>query len=138
MAKLHGHRSGKSNSHGAVWGLTMSIRLQLKSKPGLGIYAVIIDGRNAQYNNGWTGTSDYNEGMVANGAGIIVEGATLNVSIEYAWVPNPTPVSKLTPSKSSAPPGISIGGYHVLYIVVAAILIVAAATTTVLMLRRRE
>ena len=54
--------------------------------------------------------------MIVNGAGIIVNGATSNVSIEYAWVPVPSPASTISPEKSPVPIGVSIN-YSVFYAV---------------------
>ncbi len=103
----------------------------------VGVYAVFIDGRNAKYNEGWTGTAEYNEGMIVNGAGIVVEGATSNVSIEYAWVPIPTPASTITTEKSSIPIGESVN-YSVFYAVAAAIIVFAAVATTDMLLRLKK
>ncbi len=100
------------------------------------VYAVFIDGRNASYNNSWTFTGN-NEGMVVNGVGVIVNGATSNVSIEYAWYPVPSPASAVSPEKSPAPIGVSVN-YSVFYAVVAAIIVFAAVATTDLLLRLKK
>ena len=97
------------------------------------VYAVFIDGRTAPYNDSWTFTAD-DEGMVVNGVGVIVNGATSNVSIEYAWYPVPSPASTVSPEKSPAPIGVSVN-YSVFYAVVAAIIVFAIVATTDLLLR---
>src|SRR5208283_2331557 len=102
----------------------------------VGVYAVFIDGKNTQYNNGWTDTVD-DEGMVPNGTGIVINGATSNVSIEYAWVPVPSPASTIAPEKSPVPIGASVN-YSVFYAVVAAIIVFAAVATTDLVLRQKK
>jgi len=100
------------------------------------VYAVFIDGRNAPYNNSWTFTGN-NEGMVVNGVGVIVNGATSNVSIEYAWYPVPSPASAISPEKSPVPIGAS-GNYSVFYAVAAATIVFAAVATTDLLLRLKK
>jgi hypothetical protein len=102
------------------------------------VYTVFIDDRNAQYNDGWTGTVDYDEGRIVNGAGIAVNGATSNVSIEYAWVPVPSPASTISSENSPVPHGVSVKDYSVFYGVVAAIIVLAVVATTVLMLSRKK
>ena len=103
----------------------------------VGVYAVFIDGKNTQYNDGWTDTVD-DEGMIANGTGIVINGATSNVSIEYAWVPAPTPASTISPENSPVPHGVSVKNYSVFYAVVAIIIVFAVVATTVLVLRRKK
>jgi hypothetical protein len=98
------------------------------------VYAVFIDGRNAPYNDSWTVTGD-DGGMIVNGAGIIVNGATSNVSIEYAWVPVPTPI--ISQEKVSVPIGVSVN-YSIFYAVAAAIIVFAAVVTTDLLLRLKK
>ena len=102
----------------------------------VGVYAVFIDGKNTQYNDGWTDTVD-DEGMIANGTGIVINRATSNVSIEYAWVPVPTPASTISPEKSPVPIGVSVN-YSVFYAVAAAIIVFAAVATTDLLLRLKK
>jgi hypothetical protein len=53
---------------------------------------VYVDGNLASFNTNWTNVDDI--GMIPYGTGIIVTGAASNVSINYAWVPVPEPVSK--------------------------------------------
>ena len=59
---------------------------------------VYIDGKEAQYNNSWT----TNNGIIPYGTGLIVNGATSNVSIKYAWAPVPAPANQ-SPTDSSLP-----------------------------------
>jgi len=100
------------------------------------VYAVFIDGKNAPYNNSWTFTGD-NEGMIINGAGIIVNGATSNVSIEYAWLPVPSPTSTISAEKSSVPISESTN-YSSFFAFAAAIIVFAAVVTTDLLLRLKK
>lgn len=57
---------------------------------------VYVDGNLAPFNTNWTNGDDI--GMIPFGTGIIVNGATSNVSINYAWVPVPEPVGKSSSS----------------------------------------
>jgi len=50
---------------------------------------VYVDGKEAPFNTNWTNVDDI--GMIPYGTGIIVNGATSNVSISYSWVPIPEP-----------------------------------------------
>ena len=75
--------------------------------------------------------------MIVNGAGIVVNGATSNVSIEYAWVPVPSPASTISPEKSPVPIGESVN-YSSFYAVAAAIIVFAAVATTDLLLRLKK
>jgi len=99
------------------------------------VFAVFINGRNAPYNNSWTFTGD-NSGIV-NGVGVIVNGASSNVSIEYAWYPVPSSASTISPEKSPAPIGVSINN-SVFYVVVAAIMVFAVVVATDLLLRLKK
>ncbi len=103
----------------------------------VGVYAVFIDSKNTQYNNGWTDTVN-DEGMVANGTGIVINGATSNVSIEYAWVPVPSPASTATSESSTVPPDVPLKVDSTFYVVLAAIIVFAAVITTDLLLRLRR
>jgi len=103
----------------------------------VGVFAVFIDGRSAKYNDGWTGTAEYNEGMIVNGAEIVVNGATSKVSIEYAWLPVPSPASTISAEKPSDPIGVSVN-YSSFYAVAAAIIVFAAVATTDLLLRLKK
>ncbi len=100
------------------------------------IYAVFIDGRNAPYNNSWTFTGD--TVGIANGVGIIVNSATSNVSIEYAWYPVPSPASAISPGNSPVPTVESIEDYSTFYAILAAIIIFAAVVTTDMLLRLKK
>ena len=53
---------------------------------------VFIDGKEAPFNINWTYVDDSN-GIIPYGAGVIVNGGSSNVSIEYAWVPVPIPAN---------------------------------------------
>ena len=103
----------------------------------VGVYAVFIDNRNAPYNESWTYTGDYSGGMIVNGVGIVVKGATSNVSIEYAWYPVPTPDSSISPQNSHMPVGKSVN-YSVFYAFAAAVIVFAAVATTDLLLRLKK
>ena len=137
LAKLHRHGSRKPNRQNTIRDIqwTTSIEVGTQTWP-VDVYAVFIDGRNTQYNNGWTDTVD-NEGMIVNGTGIVINGATSNVSIEYAWVPVPSPASTISPEKSPVPIGVSVN-YSVFYAVAAAIIVFAAVATTDLLLRLKK
>jgi hypothetical protein len=73
---------------------------------------VYIDGKEAQYNTSWT-TIGNDNGIIPYGTGLIINGATSNVSVQYMWVPVPEPASqstgsslqttKTSPESSSAP-----------------------------------
>ena len=102
----------------------------------LGVYAVFIDGKNTQYNEGWTDTVN-DEGMIANGTGIVINGAASNVSIEYAWVPVPTPASSISPEKSPVLVAPSVN-YSAFYAVAAAIIVFASVATTDMLLRLKK
>src|SRR5208282_5168180 len=101
------------------------------------IFAVFIDGRNAPCNNSWTVTRD-NGGMIVNGGGVIVNGATSNVSIEYAWYPVPSPASAVSPENSSVPNVESIKDYSTFYAILAAIIVFAAVVATDMLLRLKK
>ncbi len=60
---------------------------------------IFVDGKDAPFNINWTYVDDSN-GIIPYGAGVIVNGANSNVSIEYAWVPVPTP-GNLSPVNSN-------------------------------------
>lgn len=51
---------------------------------------VYIDGKEANYNISWTTIDE----MIPYGAGVVVNEASSNVSIKYAWDPVPTPTSQ--------------------------------------------
>ena len=104
------------------------------------IVNVYIDGKEAQYNNSWTSIND-NNGIIPYGKGIIVNGATSNVSIEYAWVPVPAsqtanPNSDRAVSSSPIPIGISITNSS-LFIIIVAIPTGIIIVSTVWKFRRR-
>ena len=58
---------------------------------------VYIDGNQADYNVNWTNTGDGN-GIIPYGTGLIIDGATSNVWIQYMWYPIPEPASQSTGS----------------------------------------
>ena len=101
------------------------------------IFAVFIDGRNAPYNNSWTVTGN-NGGMIVNGVAVIVDGATSNVSVEYAWYPVPSPASAISPENSPVPDVESIKDYSAFYAILAAIIVFAAVVATDMLLRLKK
>ena len=58
---------------------------------------VYIDGKQADYGNvNWNYT--VNNGIIPYGTGLIINGATSNVSIQYMWYPVPEPANQSTGS----------------------------------------
>ena len=68
---------------------------------------VYIDGKQAEYN---TSSLNFTDGMIPYGTGLIVNGATSNVSIKYEWASVPAPAdqsltdSSLSTTKASISP----------------------------------
>ena len=56
---------------------------------------VYIDGKQSDYNVNWTNIGDDNE-IIPYGTGVIINGATSNVSIQYMWYPVPAPANQST------------------------------------------
>ncbi len=63
---------------------------------GINVY---IDGKQADYG---TSSWNYTDGIIPYGTGLIINGATSNVCIKYAWAPVPAP-SNQSPTDSSLP-----------------------------------
>ena len=78
---------------------------------------VYVDGKEAQFNTNWTNVEDI--GMIPYGTGIIVTGATSNVSINYAWVPVPEPAGES--SSSTHITGLPTQNPLIFYLVVVAV-----------------
>ncbi len=89
---------------------------------------VYIDGKQADYNGNWTYSGDDN-GIIPYGTGLIINGATSNVSIQYMWYPVPEPANQSTGSSLSTTkisPEISSEPY-ILIVAIASGIIVPSA-----------
>ena len=94
--------------------------------------SVYIDGKQADYNANWTYSDDDN-GIIPYGTGLIVNGATSNVSIKYTWAPVPAPANQ-SPTDSSLPTTkasiATVGLPYLLLVAVASAVIVSVALFT--------
>ena len=62
---------------------------------------VYIDSKQSDYNVNWTYSDDDN-GIIPYGTGLIIDGATSNVCVQYTWYPVPAPANQSTDSSLSA------------------------------------
>lgn len=89
---------------------------------------VYIDGKQADYNVNWTNIGDDNE-IIPYGTGIIINGATSNVSIQYMWYPVPEPANQSTgpslPTTNASPESSSEP--YILIVAIASGIIVPSA-----------
>jgi hypothetical protein len=89
---------------------------------------VYIDSKQADYNVNWT-YSDNDNGIIPYSTGLIINGATSNVSIQYMWYPVPEPANQSTGSSLSntkISPEISLEPY-ILTVAIASGIIVPSA-----------
>jgi hypothetical protein len=94
---------------------------------------VYVDGNLAPFNTNWTNVDDI--GMIPFGTGIIVSGATSNVSINYAWVPVPEPVG--VSSSSTHITGLPSQNPLILYLAIAAVATLIIVPTAIFINRHR-
>lgn len=94
---------------------------------------VYVDGNSAPFNTNWTNVDDID--MIPFGTGIIVTGATSNVSINYAWVPVPEPVGES--SNPTHITGLPTQNPLMLYLVIAAIATIIIIPTALFINRHR-
>ncbi len=78
---------------------------------------VYIDGKQADYG---TSSWNYTDGIIPYGTGLIVNGATSNVSIKYAWASVPAPANQ-SPTDSSLPTKASISPVWLPYLMLVAV-----------------
>ncbi len=91
---------------------------------------VYIDGKQTEYN---TSSLNFTDGVIPYGTGLMVNGATSNVSIKYAWAPVPAPANQLPADSSLLTTKASISSVwlpYLLLVAVASAVIVSVALFT--------